>query len=324
MTTERPMASTETENLELQKFLSYLRGENTLSNSMSLPTSLSLNISNKLKTLSPIRSLAKVLYTGLDKLDVIVNLNTKPSSGWVSNTLIKSDTNVSVSKVSIYLHEVYSRPMVSASVLEDQNAQVEEVIQESIASQIAEFENYSFLYGDGITQPKGILKYDIVTSNYTISSKTIEGITVNDGLNNYKKLIELMDLLPSKYFYGASWLMSRNVASKLRYMQDSSSGKFIWQNAILPGTPDTLLGYPVTICDDMPKMLSKEELAKAKKPVAPILFGNFYEGYQIAERPGFKLLKDPFNSKPFVEFYATKRVGGDVVNHNAIKALVLN
>lgn len=321
MTTERPMALTDAENSELQKFINYLRGEDTLSNSMPLPTSLSSNISNKLKILSPIRTLAKVSYTSQDKLDVIVNLSTKPSSGWVTDTLIKSEANASISKISIYLHEVYSRPMVATSVLEDQTAQVDDVIQENICSQIATFENYSFLYGDGITQPKGILKYDITTSKYDPQSKTIAGVNAGSGekFEDYTKLIELMDLLPSKYFYGASWLMSRNTASKIRYMKDNSSGKFIWQTSVLPGLPDTLLGYPVTICDDMPKIGSKNE-----KPNVPILFGNFYEGYRIAEKPGFKLLKDPFNSKPFIEFYATKRVGGDVVNHDAIKALVFD
>ncbi len=318
MNTERPMTSTETENVELQKFINYLRGENTLSNSMPLPASLALNISNKLKMISPIRSLARVSYTGQDKLDVIVNLSTKPSSGWVSDTLIKSETNASIAKVSIYLHEIYSRPMVASSVLEDETAQVDEVIQENIASQIAAFENYGFLYGDGITQPKGILKYEVTTSNYDPASRTLEGIKVESEFNDYTKLLDLMDLLPSKYFYGASWLMSRNVASKLRYMKDNSSGKFIWQTAVLPGTPDTLLGYPVTICDDMPKLNSKD-----KKQSIHILFGNFYEGYRIAEKPGFRLLKDPFNSKPFVEFYATKRIGGDVINHDAIKAFII-
>ena len=59
------------------------------------------------------------------------------------------------------------------------------------------------------------------------------------------------------------------------------------------------------------------------KKYCPILFGNFYDGYQIAEKPEIKILKDPYNAKPFVEFYATKRVGGDVIDFNAIKALVL-
>jgi HK97 family phage major capsid protein len=33
------------------------------------------------------------------------------------------------------------------------------------------------------------------------------------------------------------------------------------------------------------------------------------------------VLRDPFTNKPFVNFYATKRVGGSVSNSEAIKLL---
>ena len=41
----------------------------------------------------------------------------------------------------------------------------------------------------------------------------------------------------------------------------------------------------------------------------------------IAERPELRVLRDPFSNKPFVHFYATKRVGGQVLDSNAIKLL---
>jgi HK97 family phage major capsid protein len=34
-----------------------------------------------------------------------------------------------------------------------------------------------------------------------------------------------------------------------------------------------------------------------------------------------RVLRDPFTSKPFVLFYCTKRVGGGVLDPNAIKLL---
>ena len=48
---------------------------------------------------------------------------------------------------------------------------------------------------------------------------------------------------------------------------------------------------------------------------------NFYSGYQIVDRQGLKILRDPYTSKPFVEFYASKRTGGAVVDFEAIKIL---
>ena len=50
-----------------------------------------------------------------------------------------------------------------------------------------------------------------------------------------------------------------------------------------------------------------------------MVFGDFNAGYQIVDRIGVRVLRDPFTAKPFVKFYTTKRVGGDVVNFDAIK-----
>jgi len=73
-----------------------------------------------------------------------------------------------------------------------------------------------------------------------------------------------------------------------------------------------LLGYPVVEAADMP------DVAAGAYPIA---FGNFKNGYLITERLGTRLLRDPYSNKPFVNFYATKRVGGQVLDSDAIKLL---
>jgi HK97 family phage major capsid protein len=52
-----------------------------------------------------------------------------------------------------------------------------------------------------------------------------------------------------------------------------------------------------------------------------VAFGNFRAGYLIADRQETAILRDPFTHKPFVHFYATRRVGGCVANSEAIKLL---
>ena len=60
-------------------------------------------------------------------------------------------------------------------------------------------------------------------------------------------------------------------------------------------------------------------LAGARTPVA---FGDMRETYVIVDKVnGMRILRDPFSAKPNVLFYATKRVGGDVSDFNAIKLL---
>jgi HK97 family phage major capsid protein len=81
---------------------------------------------------------------------------------------------------------------------------------------------------------------------------------------------------------------------------------------MVSGQPATLLGYPVIEAEDMP------DIAASSLSIA---FGNFKSGYTIAERNATTILRDPFTNKPYVHFYATKRVGGQVVNSEAIKLL---
>jgi len=46
--------------------------------------------------------------------------------------------------------------------------------------------------------------------------------------------------------------------------------------------------------------------------------------YQIVDRMGIRILRDPFTAKPNILFYTTKRVGGDVVNFEALKVIRFN
>ena len=56
----------------------------------------------------------------------------------------------------------------------------------------------------------------------------------------------------------------------------------------------------------------------------PIAFGNFKAGYLIAERTATTILRDPYTNKPYVQFYATRRVGGQVLDSDAIKLLKIS
>jgi HK97 family phage major capsid protein len=97
-------------------------------------------------------------------------------------------------------------------------------------------------------------------------------------------------------------------------LKEPNTGRHIWQPSLQSGAPSTLFGYNVYIMDDMPAVVSGESSDS-------ILFGNFKRAYQIVDRSGMTILRDPYSSKPYVEFYATKRVGGAVIDTKAYKML---
>ena len=76
--------------------------------------------------------------------------------------------------------------------------------------------------------------------------------------------------------------------------------------------PPTVLGKPTMTDDNMPALGAN---------AFPVAFGNFKRAYLIVDRFGIRLLRDPYTNKPNVSFYTTKRVGGGVVNFEAMKLL---
>lgn len=109
--------------------------------------------------------------------------------------------------------------------------------------------------------------------------------------------------------------MNRSVIQAVRLLKESTTDQYIWQPGLSAGSPDTLLGVPVRAAADMP-VASSGSLSVA--------LGDFREAYLIVDRVGLRVLRDPFTDKPFVKFYTTRRVGGEVVNSDAIKLLKLS
>ena len=89
-------------------------------------------------------------------------------------------------------------------------------------------------------------------------------------------------------------------------------GRYVFAPTVAPGVPSTLLGYPVLEAEDMP------EIASGSFSIA---VGDFSRAYEIVDRIGTRVLRDPFSNKPFIGLYCTRRVGGTVINSEAIKLL---
>ena len=103
--------------------------------------------------------------------------------------------------------------------------------------------------------------------------------------------------------------MSRSAEEKIRKLKDSTSGQYLWNPSLLSDSQGTLLGCPVYTTPNLDAVGTSKEC---------IIFGDF-KYYQIIDRMGIKILRDPYTAKPFVRFYTTKKVGGDVIKPEAFK-----
>lgn len=179
-----------------------------------------------------------------------------------------------------------------------------------MADKFARLEATAFISGNGTTAPKGILTYTAGTSFGQVQqvNSGTDGAVTADGL------INLYYALKDEYAKRATFLMHRTTAQAVRLLKESTTNQYLWQPGLTAGTPDTLLGVPVVLAADMPI---------ADEDALSVALGDFKRAYMIVDRVGIRTLRDPYTAKPFVKFYTTKRVGGKVVNTEALKLLKL-
>lgn len=213
--------------------------------------------------------------------------------------------------------ELYANPAASQQMLDDAMFDVEAWLADEIAREFARAEGKAFVSGTGVDQPLGFLASpNATTADGTRAMGTLQ--TIGTGVsaafpatNPADKLIDLVQSLRSPYRQGAVFVMNSSTASAIRKFK-TADGAFLFQPSLQAGTPATLLGYPLIEADDMPDVAANS---------LSIAFGNFKAGYVIAERNATTILRDPFTHKPYVHFYATKRIGGQVTNSESIKLL---
>lgn len=260
---------------------------------------------------SPMRQICKVTEISGDALEVIEDTE-EAFAGWTLETEARSETATpQIGKRVIPVHELYAQPKATQKLVDDASIDVEQWLSEKIVDVFSRKENAAFITGDGEGKPRGILSYE-AGKDWGKLEQILSGenanITADGIINLYYSLKEI-------YAVKSKFLMSRAAVQAVRMLKDTTNGKYLWQPGLSSGTSDTLLGAEVLQSADMPNVTNG---------ALAIAFGDFSSAYQIVDRQGIRVLRDPFTEKPFVKFYTTKRVGGDVVNFEALKLMKLS
>lgn len=282
----------------------------------SVPRQIDAAIARELTAISPIRAIAQVVQTGTSGYRKLVSTG-GTTSGWVSETAARPETDTpQFAEIAPPSGELYANPAASQAMLDDAAFDLEAWLASEIAMEFARSEGAAFVNGSGFDQPEGFLNAPAtVAGDGARPFGTLQYIGSGDaaglGADPDLKLIDLVHTLKAGHRQGASFVMNSATLAQVRKLK-TADGAFVWQPGLVEGQPDRLLGYPVVEAEDMPDVAAG---------TFPIAFGNFRAGYLIAERSATQILRDPFTNKPFVHFYATKRVGGQVLDSGAIKLL---
>lgn len=280
-----------------------------------VPEEVEMVIERVAETVSAMRRISSVMAIGTDTYTKLVNQGGS-TAGWVGEKAARTETDSpKLAEIAINTKELYANPSATQKVLDDARIDIGAWLANEIVIEFAEQEGESFIKGNGVEQPKGLDAYaKIANASYSWGKIGYVFSGHTTLLNNADKLIDLQGALKSVYRQGALWLMNESTQGVVRKFKDGE-GNYLWRPGLLEDAPNTLLGKPIEIDDNV---------ADIGAGTYPIYYGNFKRGYLIVDRFGIRVLRDPYSSKPYVSFYTTKRVGGGVVMYEAIKAMKIH
>jgi HK97 family phage major capsid protein len=273
-----------------------------------VPISQSSRIIERIFETSPVRQVATVENIGTTEFEIPRDEN-EFGGGWVGETTPPSETaTAQLGMTKITAHEIYAEPRATQKMLEDASIDVEAWLYRKLAERFSRIEAAAFVGGDGNNKPRGFLAYPNGTASgqiERISSGAAAALTA-DGL------IRLTFALKEGYALNGAFMMRRAALRDCMILKDTT-GQYLFRADPTKGVPPTLLGYDVLQAADMPNVGAGS---------LSVAFADWRNFYTIVDRLGMTVLRDPLTAKPYVKFYARRRVGGDVVNFEAGKLLV--
>lgn len=278
----------------------------------TVPSEIATMVIDKLKAYGGMRQVSTILSTSTG---VAMNW---PTSDGTSDVGAIVGQNTAVNAADITFGTVGLNPFYYTSnkialpleLIQDSAIDVVQYVIDRLATRIARIQNTHFTTGGGTTVPDGV----IPRSGTGKTGTTGQTLTVI-----YDDLVDLKHSVNSAYRANAKFMMNDLTVAVVSKLKDTT-GRPIWTpgdaESIVNGTPDTLLGYPVVINDDMAVMA-----ASAKS----IAFGDFSK-YTIRDVAGTTVIRR-FDDSAFalsnqVGFCGWTRSGGNLLDTAAVKVYV--
>lgn len=259
-------------------------------------------IIKEMRETTPAMSLARVRTTSNVQIHVPKKTGTISAVRRGESETKSETTGLKYGLEVITLPELYAYLDASEQDLEDSAFNLEAEISEEITDAFNAKVGAEFVSGSGPLQIEGILTNSSVGSVASGDASHIKA----------SSLITLVEgTLKPQYNVNGRLLFNLSTLAEIRSLTNAVSGDFIWQ----PGfgaLPNTILGKPYTVCPDMPSVAGS---------AFPIVYGDFNKACLIGLRVniGIKKITDStLDAAGAVRFSARMRIGGKVVNANAI------
>ncbi len=151
-----------------------------------------------------------------------------------------ADTALKFGKRQLHPHPLTGEILVSRALMRMGLISPDVIVREEMARDAGETQETAFMTGSGSGQPLGIFTADaegISTSRDVSTGNTSTAMTF-DGL--FEAFFSLKDGPRNS----STWIFHRDGVKQLRKLKDGD-GRYIWEQSVRAGQPDTLMNRPV-------------------------------------------------------------------------------
>ena len=264
--------------------------------------------------------------TSGNSLDVLADPDELGYSESGEGSVASGSTTPEIFVTNIPLRKIDAEPKASIELLQDSAWDIESWLEGKAARIFRKRLNTQFTTGSTTVQAKGLMSYTAVANaTFEAALTTYWGNSVGyvasgnaSTIPDADCLVGLTDAVQNEYLPNASFQMARGTLTDVRQLKATTTTAgdklySLWSPSLVPGQPDTLMGFPV---------YKNDAMAAVAANALSIAFGDISEAYTIVDKAnGMYMVRDPYTSKAYVKFYFARRVGGGITNFEAVKYL---
>ena len=270
-------------------------------------------ITTKLKTMTAIRQIAKVISIGSYAREFAVE-STTGSAAWAAEAASFTESGSTFAKVTLTPAKLTGLLKVSNELVDDAPARgagfsIESILTEQFARMFAQAEETAFCATSSVTSGP---QNPLLSSGAGISTgKTTAAVAAVTAA----EVIDWVYSLARQYRTNASILVHDATLGKLRQLGSlAGTVNYFWQNSGALGEPDRLMGIPVYASAAMPIMGTGNKIG---------VIGDFGNYSVLAERGTYsmRVLKELYAANGQTGYIASNRVDFTVTLPEAFKVL---
>jgi HK97 family phage major capsid protein len=282
----------------------------------TVQTEVAREVLDALKAFGGMRAVSNVIQTtGVGDINYPTSDGTAETGEIIAQnqTATGADVTFGVKTLTVYK---YSSKIVAVpyELLQDSNVDIEAFVRSRLVTRLGRITNTHFTTGSGSSQPNGVVT--AAGNGYTAANGNSEVTAVK-----YDSLIETIHSVDPAYraLGNCRWMFNDASLKVIRKIKDGQSRPIFnpgYETGVPGGAPDMLLGYPITINQDVATMAAG---------ATSMLFGDF-SFYTIRDAMAvemFRFTDSAYTKLGQVGFLAWMRSGGNLIDvGGAVKTFI--